>query len=454
MEQGSRHVMPLSFVIETIVLGVSNLRLHLMRSILTAMGIILGVAAVIIMVSLGEGAKQDALARIERLGATNIIIRSQKPPEENQQQQGQARSRVSKYGLTYADLEVLRENFGSAAGLVPLKEVGGAVLRGSVQRTSQSFGVTPELLRVANLAVTDRGSYITQEHMDSSALVAVIGSEIARQFYSLEDPIGSTIRIDQKAFTVIGVLKPVGLAGGAGSTLVGRDFNYDVHIPLTTARSAFSDRIFRRQSGSFQFSEVQLSEIYLTSPSREVVLSDARRVERILEQRHPGMKDVSLIVPYELLEEAARTQLTFTLVFGCVAGIALLVGGIGIMNIMLATVTERTREIGIRRALGATKGSIVLQFLVETTVISTIGGLIGVAGGVGLSVALERLVPMLPSLPWVGGFFDEDSALPTSVTLWSVMVAFAVAVVTGLVFGIYPARRAANQDPIVALRHD
>jgi putative ABC transport system permease protein len=159
-------------------------------------------------------------------------------------------------------------------------------------------------------------------------------------------------------------------------------------------------------------------------------------------------------VPYELLEQARRTQLQFTLVFGSIAGISLLVGGIGIMNIMLASVTERTREIGIRRALGATRRHILWQFLVETSVLSTLGGLAGVALGVGLSVAVQWGVKSLPDLPLVGQFFNRDANLPTQVTLWSILVSFIVAVATGLVFGLYPARRAAKQDPIVALRHD
>jgi putative ABC transport system permease protein len=161
-----------------------------------------------------------------------------------------------------------------------------------------------------------------------------------------------------------------------------------------------------------------------------------------------------MVVPYELLENAKKTALTWQLVLAFVAGIALLVGGIGIMNIMLASVTERTREIGIRRALGATRHHILYQFLVECGVLSCIGGIIGVGVGVGLSFAIGLGVPMLPHLPLLGSYFPADVALPTQVTLWSIIVAFGVAAATGLLFGIYPASKAAKQDPIVALRHD
>lgn len=228
----------------------------------------------------------------------------------------------------------------------------------------------------------------------------------------------------------------------------------DVHIPLTTANTVFGDLIFRRQSGSFQASEVQISEVYLVSPERSTVISDSQRMRRIMEVRHKDLADISIIVPYELLENAAKAQLTWNLVLAAIAGISLLVGGIGIMNIMLATVTERTREIGIRRALGATRRHIVWQFLVETGVLSAVGGVAGVLLGVGLSIGLEWGVPRLPTLPVVGTMFPADVELPTQVTLWSIGAAFAVAAATGLVFGIYPARKAARQDPIVALRHE
>jgi putative ABC transport system permease protein len=441
----------LTFLLETMKLGLTNLRLHLLRSILTALGIILGVGAVIVMVSVGEGSKREVLAQIERLGARNIIVRSQKPPETGGQG-GQSSFMIS-YGLSRTDLGAIRHTFTDAAAIVPVKAVGGQVIRGEHVKTSQAFGTTPELAQVANLRVA-KGRYLTEEDLDRQSLVAVIGAEIAKELFPLDDPIGDTIRIDDKTLTVVGVLMPVGLSGGAGAALVGRDLNLDVHIPLTTADAVFGDIVIRREAGSTSAEEVQISEIYVTAPTTERVLVDAARLRRTVEVFHPGLRDVGMIVPYELLEEVRRQQLTWNLVLGSIASISLLVGGIGIMNIMLATVTERTREIGVRRALGATRKHIIAQFLVETGVLSAIGGLIGVGLGIVVSVGIEVAVPRLPGLPLIGGRFPPDVALPTHVTLWSILLAFIVAALTGLVFGIYPARKASLQDPIVALRHD
>jgi putative ABC transport system permease protein len=444
----------MAFLFEIILLAFGNLRLRMLRSILTALGIIFGVAAVIIMSSLGEGKKQQALSRIEALGARNVIARSQKPPEVANQGQSSGRSSFTiRFGITRTDLDVIRENFPDADAIVPLKEVGGQILRNELRRTSQAFGTTPDLLRVANLRM-GRGRYISESDMDQESLVIVIGADVAEKMFPLEDPIGQTMRIDAKPFTVIGVLEPIGLAGGAGASMVGRDMNLDAHVPMTTARATFGDTVTRRESGNFQSSDVQVSEIYLSVPDRERVILDADRLRRLLASRHPGLTDVGIIVPYELLDAAKKEALTYNLVFGSIAAISLLVGGIGIMNIMLASVTERTREIGIRRAIGATRGNILTQFLVETGALAMIGGFIGVGLGVGGSVLLGWVVPNLVKLPYIGSWFPAGISLPTSVTGWSIILSFVVATLTGLVFGLYPARRAAAQDPIVALRHD
>jgi putative ABC transport system permease protein len=442
----------MTFLLETMRLGLSNLRLHLLRSVLTALGIILGVGAVIIMSSLGEGSKREALAQIERLGARNIIVRSQRPPESQTQQGGGQRSFVSRFGITRATLGVIEENFVDAETIVPLKEVGGQILRNERRKTSQAFGTTPDLLDVAKLSV-DRGRYLNDGDMRERAMVCVIGTEVAKDFFPLEDPLGQTLRIDSTPFTVVGVLTPVGLAGGAGATLIGRDFNLDIHIPMTAAREAFGDTVVRGSSGNFQANATEVSEIIVTSRDRETVMSDASRLRRIMEVRHPGLTDVSIIVPFELLEQARKTALTYNLVFGFIAGIALLVGGIGIMNIMLASVTERTREIGIRRAIGATRKHILWQFLVETSVLSALGGVVGVSLGVGVSLMLPWLIDVLRDAAFMGGALGNAS-LPTQVTLASIIISFGVAVATGLIFGIYPARQAARKDPIEALRHD
>ena len=443
----------MAFVLEIIRLGLTNLRLHMLRSVLTALGIILGVAAVITMVSLGEGSKQEALAQLERLGAKNIIVRSQRPPESNDQQGGQSRSWVLSYGLKREDLAVVEANFPNVEAIVPVKEVGSQVLRAERRKSSQTFGTTPALQTVANLRMA-RGRYLTEADLAETALVAVIGNEVVKELFPFDDPIGRTMRIDDKVIKVVGVLAPVGLSGGAGAALVGRDLNLDVHIPITTARTIFGDEVSKRQAGSFQTSQIELSEIYLVSDSRSDVLRNAQLLRRLLEVRHPGLEEIGIIVPFELLAKARKDALTWNLVLGAIAGISLLVGGIGIMNIMLASVQERTREIGVRRAVGATRRHITAQFLVETSVLSTIGGIIGVGLGIGASVLIGVVVPMLPDLPVVGQYVASDVALPTQIAMWSLLVAFFVAVFTGLVFGVYPAMQASKQDPITALRHD
>jgi putative ABC transport system permease protein len=436
----------MSFLFAMIRLGLGNLWLHRLRSFLTALGIIFGVAAVITMVSIGEGSKQQALARIERLGAKNIIIRSTRPPESVQSAARQ-QSRSIKYGIARTDFDVIESSFPDAEAIVPLKEVGSQIINGPRRRTSQAYGTTPALQRVANLRVA-RGRYLTQSDLDDKANVCIIGAEVARELFPFDDPLEATLKIDDKALKIIGVLAPVGLSGGAGAALVGRDLNFDVHLPLTTAATVFGDRVFKRSSGTFQMAEIQISEIYLTAPTRDDVMSYAALARRIMEVRHEKVPDVTMIVPYELLESAKRDALTWQVVLSCIAAISLLVGGIGIMNIMLASVTERTREIGIRRALGATRKHITQQFLVETGVLSLIGGAVGVGLGVGLSIALGWAGPL------VAERFRTNFELATQITPWSILLAFTVAALTGLVFGIYPAMKAAKQDPIVALRHD
>ncbi|MEM1329866.1 MAG: ABC transporter permease [Planctomycetota bacterium] len=443
----------MQFLIETIRLGLNDLLLHKLRSFLTALGIILGVAAVITMVSLGEGSKREALEQIERLGARNIILRSTRPADNNQQQSGQQRSWVVRFGITREDVDVIRASMADADLVVPAKSVGSEILRGEKRRVSQAYGTTPDLPKVASLRIAE-GRYLNDTDMEERRLVAVIGQSIAKEMFPLDGPIGQTIRIDDRAVEVIGVLKPVGLSGGAGAALVGRDLNYDVHLPMTTVDTVFGDVVARRQSGSFSAEEVQVSELFVVSPTRERVLSDSSRLERLMEVRHPGLTDVTMIVPFELLENARKSALTWNLVLGSIAGISLLVGGIGIMNIMLATITERTREIGVRRALGATRNDVASQFIVETGVLSALGGVVGVGLGLAASLGIGALVPLLPALPVIGSVFPPDVSLPTHVTLWSVVLAFGVATATGVIFGVYPAMKASRQDPIVALRHD
>ncbi|HWB19937.1 MAG TPA: ABC transporter permease, partial [Phycisphaerales bacterium] len=324
----------MTFVLEIIRLGLVNLRLHLLRTILTSLGIILGVAAVIVMVAIGEGNKQAALREIQSLGATNIIIRSVKPPESEQLSAGSA-SFMARYGIVSVDLTRLRAGLPDLSFLVPLKQVGDEITFADHRLTSQAFGVYPALQDAANLRVRPGGRYITRTDLDTKAQVCVIGDQVAQKLFGREDPLDKLLRIKDIVFRVVGVLQPVGLAGGTGSPLVGRDLNFDVHIPYDTAVSQFSDIISKRVAGSFTMEEIQVSEIYATSSSTENVLRDASLIDRIMRVEHPDLKDIKIIVPYELLESARKTALVWSIVFTAIAAISLLVGGIGIMNIML-----------------------------------------------------------------------------------------------------------------------
>jgi len=307
---------------------------------------------------------------------------------------------------------------------------------------------------VAHLRVQPRGRYLTSEDLRERKAVAVIGADVATKFFRLQDPLGATFRIDDRLFHVVGILEPIGLAGGAGSTLVGRDLNKDVHIPLTTAELTFGDQTIRRTTGSFSGEEIELSEIYVSMPTTDDMLTTAERIRRVMRVGHPDMRDIDLIVPWELLLEKEKTMKMWNVVLIAIASISLLVGGIGIMNIMLASVTERTREIGIRRALGATRRHIVTQFLVETGSLTGAGGLLGIAVGVGFSLGIGHLLPWLLQLPFLASRFEGVNTVETQVTAWSIGLSFIVASLVGLVFGIYPAVLASRQDPIVALRHD
>jgi putative ABC transport system permease protein len=266
---------------------------------------------------------------------------------------------------------------------------------------------------------------------------AVLGSETAATLFPYEDPIGERIKIGTDYYVVVGVTQQRAATAAIGGSLSAQEFNKDVYIPLNTCKLRFGDRILDNRSGQFTAEEIQLSQITLQVGSIEDVEPTDPIVKAAVLPWHPK-KDVDVIVPLDLIREAQRTAQQFSIILGAIASISLIVGGIGIMNIMLATVTERTREIGIRRALGAKRRDITEQFLIESVVLSSVGGLLGV--GVGLLV------------PEIIKRFAEDQK--TIVTPFSVLLSFSISVGVGVLFGLYPARRAAMMDPIDALRHE
>ncbi|MCC7145583.1 MAG: ABC transporter permease [Phycisphaeraceae bacterium] len=461
----------MTFLWETIHLGLTNLWLHKLRSLLTIISIIFGVAAVIVMVAIGEGNKRKALAEIQSLGAENILVRSTKPPESAQMNSSN-RNFVISYGLKREDLDRIRQTVAPIREVIPLKRVSARVTCGAQQSPASVFGVTPRLQGVASQSVA-RGRFLTDLDEQIGGNVAVIGAEIADRIFPLFDPLGNEIRIEQVSFRVVGVLNRVGQSssssssaseqpgassagaaqgrgssgstGGSGSSMVGRDLDLDVYIPLSTASSRFGDLSVRRTSGSTEAEQVEITELIVHVQGRENVPSVADQLRRALNYTK-NRDDIRMIVPLELLQQAERTQKNFNYLLLAIASIGLWISGIGIMNIMLASVTERTREIGIRRAVGARRLHIIAQFLVETTVLSGVGGLLGVL--LGLSV-----VPVLLAARMTFPDFFRDQGDPEIAT-WSIVASFLAATIVGVVFGLYPAYKASQQDPIEALRHD
>ena len=424
--------------IETFWLGINNLRLHKLRALLTALGIIFGVAAVICMLSISEGASADELRLINALGTRNIIITSIKPQEETQTSQGA--TRMLEYGVTRADLHLIERTLGHVVSVVPLREVSDSVYRHDKRFHCKVVGTTPAFFDVVNASVA-RGRLLSAEDMKDQKRTCVIGNEVHRNLFAYDDPIGQIVFVERYADTqpyeVVGVLADVQTAGAPARGVEERNLNREVMIPFATTETRYGDMTVRRGSGSFEAFKVELSGIYVTVDSTDNVLAVAEMVRRVFEHNHEKI-DYDVRVPLARLKLAEKKKRNSQLLLGFIAGISLLVGGIGIMNIMLATVTERTREIGIRRALGAKQRDIAVQFLVETVVLSMTGGMVGVLLG------------------YVGALLINFAAEwgQAIIQPWAVLVSFGLSVMVGVFFGMYPAVSASKLDPIEALRYE
>jgi putative ABC transport system permease protein len=419
----------------TVVLAMRNLTLHKLRVLLTILGLIFGVSSVIAMLAIAEGASVEAQRQIASLGATNVIIRSMKPADDiNPSKQQNNDSFIFKFGVTYEDFKRIISTFPTVVGATPLREYRKKVRHLEQEIEARIVGVNPDFVKLTGQSV-ESGRFLTDTDLFHMANVAVLGAETSLKLFPYGDPVGKTVRIgEDHYFQVVGVTSYKAPSGGTGSSLAAQDFNKDVYIPLTADRARFGEVIENQKQGSFSAERIELSQITVTVDSMENVKRTAQSLDSMLHQFHPK-HDYGITVPLELLEKAEANQRIFNLVLGSIASISLLVGGIGIMNIMLATVSERTREIGIRRALGAKRRDIIEQFLIETTVMSSSGGLIGVLLGV--------IVPPLVS---------QLSGMPVVIRPWSPIIAFLIAVSIGVIFGVYPARRAAMLDPVEALR--
>jgi len=421
-----------SNILRNIWLGIENLLLHKLRSFLTMLGIVFGVGSVVAMLSVGEGASKKALEQIRKLGSHNIIISSVKSAEEEQAQTNITRSFLSVYGLTYEDHRRMAESFSHIKQVAPVKlnrKDSHLRERGMELRVVGTTPVWFELVPREVLA----GRVIRQADLDKRAPVAVLTEFGARKILATEAVIGQTLRIGSDEFEIVGIVKSE--SGEAGSIQI-PDQQVDVYIPIEVMRRYFGDVYTKSSSGTQEREKVELHQIIVQVDNAGNVEALAAAIERMLERFHKK-KDYAVSVPLALLKQAEETKRTFNIVLGSIAGISLLVGGIGIMNIMLASVTERTREIGIRRAIGAKRRQIIYQFLIETVVLSTTGGLIGL--GVG------ALIPFL---------ITYFSGMATILTLNGVLLPLFISMAIGILFGLYPAINAANVDPIIALRHE
>lgn len=420
-------------------LGFKSLWLHRLRSLLTVLGIVFGVCSVIAMLAIGEGASYEAQEQIKSLGSQNIIVRSIKPPEEQKVTESAQSSYTLDYGLKEVDARRIRETIPGVRIVVPARIIREYVWNAPYRVDAEIVGTTPDFKRIRNQRMR-AGRFFNPIEFRDKANVCVVGSTMAERLFPLEDPLGKDVRVGISYFRVIGVLEDaagdsvtpgLSVASGVSGTVHSR-----MYLPLSTSRMHYGEILVRRRSGSTERERVELHELTVRAAEGKAVIPVAEHVRALLEMTHKKA-DYTMVVPLELLNRAEETKRIFNIVLGSIAAISLLVGGIGIMNIMLASVTERTREIGVRRALGAKRGDVTTQFLVETVLLSGMGGLIG--------VVLGLVIPFLVSV------FTE---MVTIVTIWSPIIAFSISAAVGIVFGIYPATRAAKMDPVEALRHE
>lgn len=443
-------------IIRIVRLAMKSLLLHKLRSGLTMLGIVFGVFSVIAMLAIGEGASAQAQKQVLELGATNVIVRSIKPPDEVAQTSSSAR--VLQYGLLRSDYKVLTETLPTIVNAAPIREVDREVRFLKEAMNARVVGCTAEYMGMNHLDLA-AGRFLTASDQNKLLNVAVVANEVANKLFKYENPLGQSIRIGPMFYTVVGVTKDRTASAAIGGSLSGQDYNKDVYIPIKTLQAREGDLDIKRQAGSMTAEHIELNQITLRVNDKDTVLPTAQAIRETLEQSHPRNKDYAVVVPLELLKQAEQIRMIFNVVLGSIAAISLVVGGIGIMNIMLATVTERTREIGVRRALGARQRDIIEQFLTETIVLAGSGGLIGVAFGLLTPVTFLGIQWFVQNFVMEGGTAGSDVGrmffdLQPQIAFWSLPVAFGISVTIGILSGIYPAISAAKLDPIEALRHE
>ncbi len=406
-------------------LGFENLRAHKLRSLLTMLGMIFGVAAVVAMLSIGAGAQQEVMAFIEQLGVRNLIVEAREAPD----QQALQKIRKLSAGLSFRDFRMIEANLeGVSASSARKRFTPSKLLPRPLADAPMVYGVNPGYVAIANLQVVT-GRFFDEAEAEAAAPVAVLGEAAAASLFGAEDPVGRHVKVNDQWFQVIGVAGPQLTVQADVGGLPAQDRNNLVYVPLFSA-------IFRLEDGQTRQKD-EIDGIYLQMQPGADIPAGAALLRGLLNVAHREAGDFTIVSPAELLAEQRRTQRIFEMVMVAIASISLLVGGIGIMNIMLASVMERTREIGVRRAIGARRKDVIRQFLTETTIISLAGGILGIVVGVGLSQAIGQL-----------------AGWSTIVTTSSIVLAFVVSVTIGLVFGLYPAVRAARLDPVKALHYE
>jgi putative ABC transport system permease protein len=394
------------------------------------------------MLSIGEGAKQETLDQIQLMGMNNIIVRNKEKVE------GSTPSTSFSTGLSLKDSKSISEICSFVEAIAPQWEDKESARYKDNHTDVRLVGTTPDYLPIYNYRVKS-GKFILPDHIAGKNNICVLGSTAKDELFHYEDPIGKTIKINDIWFEVVGILEKKSISSKGVSGLQVADVNRDVYVPISSALSRLSKAKKRNAGDNFFFffsfgggvgkyiDNTKVDQLTIKINSADNITDANQIINRILSRRHYNTDDYEIIIPEELLRQSQKTQRIFNIVMGAIAGISLLVGGIGIMNIMLASVLERTKEIGVRRAIGASRVDILTQFLVEAVALSIVGGIIGIGLGFGMTKIISAY-----------------AGWKTIVNLWSIILAFGVSVATGITFGFYPAKNAAEKEPIEALRYE